>query len=117
MTIPFYITAQNKVFSYSQIQTRNDHQEWGVTKDISQQLVHFSSNEINFKVDKNYCLSIVSKTDLPNKGIIYLCTDQETNPVTIMLIDNTKMYFYSRSKRYLINFDDSKTISYESQTE
>ena len=109
--------AQNKVFTYNQIQTRNDDQKWGIIKDVSEQLVHFTTSEINLNVDKNYCLSIISKTELPNRGIIYLCKDEETNPVTIMLIDNTKMYFYSKSKRYLINFDDSKTVSYASRTE
>ena len=108
-------TAQNKVYTYNQIQTRNDSQEWGLIIDVSEQLVHFTSSEINLNVDKNYCLSIISKTDLPDRGIIYLCKDEETNPVTIMLIDNTKMYFYSKSKRYLINFDDSKTVSFASR--
>jgi len=115
VTLTSGVTAQNKVFTYSQVQTRSDGQEWGVIKDVSEQLVHFTSSEINLKVDKNYCLSIISKTDLPNRGIIYLCRDEETNPITIMLIDNTKMYFYSKFKRYLINFDDSKTVSYVSQ--
>ena len=103
--------AQNRVFTYSQIQTRNDDQEWSVIKNVSEQSVSFTCDEINLKVDKNYHLNIISKTDLPNNGVIYLCKDEETNPVTVMLIDDSKMYLYSKSKRYLINFDDSKTVS------
>jgi len=75
------------------------------------QSVSFTANEINLKVDKEYHLSIVSKTDLPDKGTIYLCKDEQTNPVTVMLIDDSKMYFYSKNKRYLIHFDDSKSVS------
>jgi hypothetical protein len=109
--------AQNRVFTYSQIQTRNDDQEWSAIKNVSEQSVSFTCDEINLKVDKNYHLNIISKTDLPNNGVIYLCKDEETNPVTVMLIDDSKMYLYSKSKRYLINFDDSKTVSFLSESE
>jgi|JI6StandDraft_1071083.scaffolds.fasta_scaffold15225_4 hypothetical protein len=110
-------SAQNRVFTYSQIQTRNDDQEWSAIKNVSEQSVSFTCDEINLKVDKNYHLNIISKTDLPNNGVIYLCKDEETNPVTVMLIDDSKMYLYSKSKRYLINFDDSKTVSFLSESE
>jgi len=109
--------AQNRVFTYSQIQTRNDDQEWSAIKNVSEQSVSFTCDEINLKVDKNYHLNIISKTDLPNNGVIYLCKDEDTNPVTVMLIDDSKMYLYSKSKRYLINFDDSKTVSFLSESE
>jgi len=110
-------SAQNRVFTYSQIQTRNGDQEWSAIKNVSEQSVSFTCDEINLKVDKNYHLNIISKTDLPNNGVIYLCKDEETNPVTVMLIDDSKMYLYSKSKRYLINFDDSKTVSFLSESE
>ena len=109
--------AQNRVFTYSQIQTRNGDQEWSAIKNVSEQSVSFTCDEINLKVDKNYHLNIISKTDLPNNGVIYLCKDEDTNPVTVMLIDDSKMYLYSKSKRYLINFDDSKTVSFLSESE
>ena len=109
--------AQNRVFTYSQIQTRNDDQEWSAIKNVSEQTVSFTCDELNLKVDKNYHLNIISKTDLPNNGVIYLCKDEDTNPVTVMLIDDSKMYLYSKSKRYLINFDDSKTVSFLSESE
>lgn len=103
--------AQNRVFTYSQVQTRDEHQVWNIIENVCLQSVSFTANEINLKVDKEYHLSIVSKTDLPDKGIIYLCKDEQTNPVTVMLIDDSKMYFYSKNKRYLIHFDDSKSVS------
>ena len=110
-------TAQNRVYTYSQIQTRNDDQEWIVTENVCGQSVSFTCNEINLKVDKNYHLNIISKTDLPDNGVIYLCKDEEINPVTVMLIDDDRMYFYCKNKRYLINFDDSKTVSFLSESE
>jgi hypothetical protein len=98
-------SAQNKVFSFSQIQSRNDIQQWRNAETICEQSVHFTANEINLTVDKSYHLTIISKTDLPDKGVIYLCNDEKSNPVTVMLIDNIKMYLYSKTKRYLIHFD------------
>jgi hypothetical protein len=35
-------------------------------------------------------LTILSKTNLPDKGIIYLCKDEKSNPITILLIDDIK---------------------------
>ena len=99
-------SAQNRVFTYSQIQTRNGDQEWSAIKNVSEQSVSFTCDEINLKVDKNYHLNIISKTDLPNNGVIYLCKDEDTNPVTVMLIDDSKMYLYSKSKRYLKNYEN-----------
>ena len=102
--LPLKGIAQHKVFSYNQIQTRNDFQEWGKVENISNQTVEFSTDNIKLKIDKNYQLTIVSKTNLPDKGIIYLCKDEKSNPITVMLIDDVKMYLYAKSKRFLINF-------------
>ncbi|RTY92384.1 hypothetical protein [Flavobacterium sp. GT3R68] len=99
------VSAQNKTFSYSKIQTRNEVQEWGEKETIQKQNVSFSADKINLNIDKKYCLTIISKTHLPDKSIIYLCKDEKSNPVTVTLIRNTKMYLYSKSKRFLINFD------------
>jgi hypothetical protein len=101
-------SGQNRVFSYSQVQSRNSLQEWGKVQNISERRVYFTPEEIDMSIDKKYHLTIVSKTDLPDNGIIYLCNDEKSNPVTVMLIDNSKMYVYSKSKRYLINFDPMK---------
>ena len=117
LTISLSISAQNRVFTYSQIQSRDNEREWSITENVGGQSASFTTNEINLKVDKNYHLSIISKTDLPDNGIIYLCKDEETNPVTVMLIDDSKMYFYSKNKRFLITFDDSKTVSLVSDTD
>ncbi|SCX82401.1 hypothetical protein [Flavobacterium caeni] len=97
--------AQKKTFAYSQIQTRNDKQQWGDNKFVGTQLARFTDTQIDVKADKDYHLSIVSKTDLPDNGVIYLCKDEKSNQVTVMLIDNVKMYLYSQTKRFLINFD------------
>lgn len=103
--IAFSVQAQYKVFSYNQIQSRNEIQQWGNTQFISPEKAEFGANEIKLKIDKNYHLTIISKTDLPNKGTIYLCKDEKSDPITVMLFDNIKMYLYAKTKRFLINFE------------
>jgi hypothetical protein len=105
LMLSFSINAQVKVFAFSHFQTRNSVQQWGKYESSGQQLVHFSPEEIDLRVDKKYHLTILSKTDLPNNGVIYLCNDEKSNPVTVTLIDNSKMFLYSKTKRYQINFD------------
>jgi len=107
----FSANAQQKVFSYNEIQSRNDIQEWGKCETITTQKAVFSANEINLKIDKNYHLTIISKTDLPDKGTIYLCKDEKSNPITVMLFDNIKMYLYAKTKRFLINFQSTSNLS------
>jgi inorganic pyrophosphatase/exopolyphosphatase len=103
--------AQYKVFSYNQIQSRNDIQEWGKSETITTQKAEFTADQINLKIDKNYHLTIVSKTDLPDRGTIYLCKDEKSNPITIMLFDNIKMYLYAQTKRFLINFQHTTNLN------
>ncbi|MBC7605878.1 MAG: hypothetical protein H7199_02835 [Burkholderiales bacterium] len=103
----FFISAvaQHKVFAYSQIQSRNDVQQWGKVQNVGDQVARFSPAEIDLNIDKKYHLTIVSKTDLPDNGIVYLCNDEKSNRVTVMLFDNSKMFLYSKTKRFQINFD------------
>jgi len=115
--VAFVASGQNRVFSFSQVQSRNSVQEWGKVQNISERRVYFTSAQIDMSIDKKYHLTIVSKTDLPDNGIIYLCNDEKSNPVTVMLIDNSKMYVYSNSKRYLINFDPMKTSDLLAETD
>ena len=110
VALPLKSIAQHKVFSFDQVQTRNDFQEWKNSEKVSDQIVEFTADKINLKIDKNYQLTIISKTDLPDNGIIYLCKDEKSNPITIMLIDDIKMYLYAKSKRFLINFKHSRSL-------
>ncbi len=103
--------AQCKVFTYNQIQTRNEVQQWGNIQTIAPQNAEFSENEIKLQADQAYNLTVISKTDLPDKGTIYLCKDEKSNPITVMLFDNIKMYLYAKTKRFLINFQHAKTAS------
>lgn len=102
--LPFRGMAQHKVFSYDQVQSRNELQEWGNVEKISSQTVEFTNDKISLSIDKSYQLTIISKTNLPDKGIIYLCKDEKSNPITVMLIDDIKMYLYAKTRRFLINF-------------
>lgn len=103
--------AQCKVFTYNQIQTRNEVQQWGNIQTIAPQHAEFSENEIKLQADQPYNLTVISKTNLPDKGTIYLCKDEKSNPITVMLFDNIKMYLYAKTKRFLINFQHQKTTS------
>lgn len=108
--LPSTVMAQYKVFSFDQVQSRNDFQEWGKIEKIADQIVEFTSDKISLSIDKSYQLTIVSKTNLPDKGTIYLCRDEKSNMITVMLIDDIKMYLYAKSKRFLINFKPSKSL-------
>lgn len=110
LIITTFANSQNKTFTIDQVQARNTNQEWTLTETIGEQLVRFSKSEIDLSIDKKYHLTIISKTDLPDKGIIYLCNDEKSNLVTVMLIDNIKMYLYSKTKRFLINFENTKLL-------
>ncbi len=103
--------AQCKVFTYNQIQSRNEVQQWGNIQTIAPQRAEFTDNEIKLQADQEYHLTVISKTDLPDKGTIYLCKDEKSNPITVMLFDNIKMYLYAKTKRFLINFQHAATSS------
>lgn len=109
--LPLKGIAQHKVFSFDQVQSRNDIQEWKNVEKVAEQIVEFTVDKINLKIDRNYQLTIISKTNLPDKGIIYLCKDEKSNPITVMLIDDIKMYLYAKSKRFLINFKHPRGLS------
>ena len=106
------VAAQKKTFAFSEVQSRNDRQEWNNSQSVGARFASFSPTEINLNIDRDYRLQILSKTDLPNKGVIYLCKDDKANSVTVMLIDNIKMYVYSKTQRFLINFDAFKPDHY-----
>jgi len=102
------VSAQNKIFAFSKIQTRNNVQTWGKVENIGKQLVQFTANQINLKVDRNYRLTISKITNLPDNGRIYLCSDEFQNNVTVTLINDVKMFLYTKEKRFQIIFDPIK---------
>ena len=110
LLIASFTNSQNKVFSIDHVESRDNNLEWTLTKNFGEKLVHFSKSEINLFIDKKYHLTIISKTDLPEKSIIYLCNDETKNLVTVMHIDNMKMYLYSKTKLFLINFENRKLL-------
>ena len=99
------LSAQDRVYTYRQFQSRNEVQQWGKAENVGIQKACFSEEQIDLMIDREYHLTVLSKTDLPDNGAIYLCNDEKKNPVTVMLIDDSKMFVYSKSKRYQINFD------------
>lgn len=111
------LAAQQKSFAFSEVQSRNEQQQWNNIQNVGNRVASFTPTEINLNVDRDYCLQIVSKTDLPDKGVIYLCKDDKSNAVTVMLIDNIKMYLYSKTQRFLINFDTFGSQNYMADTD
>jgi len=107
----FTVSAQNKIYTFNEIQSRNSFQQWEKGENIGSRTVSFSPTEISLNIDTDYQLSIISKTELPNNGVIYLCKDQKSNPVTVMLFDNLKMYLYNKTKRFLINFNPASIMA------
>lgn len=105
------VSAQCKVFTFNQIQSRNESQQWSKIQTIAPRKAEFSDSEIELHVDQVYRLKVISRTQLPDKGMIYLCQDEKSNPITVMLFDNIKMYLYAKTKRFLINFQRPKSSS------
>ena len=105
------IFAQSKTFSFCEFQSRNDLQQWGQFENTETRTARFSEKEIFLNIDKDYHLNIISMTQLPNNGFIYLCKDDKSNPITVMLIDNLKMYLYNQSKRFMINFNVASIVA------
>lgn len=99
------ISAQNRTYAFSEIQTRDAKQQWGNSQKVGFQTAQFTPTQINLKADQPYHLDIVKKTDLPDGGAIYLCKDDKANEVTVTLIDNVKMFVYTKTKRLQINFE------------
>ena len=97
--------SQKKMYTYSEFQTRNSTQQWDNCKQIGEQIAVISAGEIQINVIKDYRLSIVSRTHLPENGVIFLCKDQLLNDVTVMLLNDDKMIVYDRADRFMINLN------------
>jgi len=105
------LLAQDRIYTFNEIQSRNNLQQWEKAEITGGRTVHFSPSEISLNIDKDYRLSIISKTSLPDNGVIYLCKDEKSNPITVMLFDNLKMYLYNQTKRFLINFNPASIMA------
>ena len=97
--------AQPKAYSFSEIQSRNNKQQWQEFLKADEDCVaYFSDDGIALNIDRLYHLKIKSMTHLPNKGVIYLCQDENLEDVTITLIGNERMFVYNDQVRLQINF-------------
>jgi hypothetical protein len=106
----FHAFAQSKVLCFNEIQCRNDKQQWEKSQKIDKRTVQIFDETIEIKLDKDYVLNIISSTLLPNAGVIYLCKDGNQDDVTVTLINNQKMFLYSRNHRYQITFNHPEGI-------
>ena len=98
-------SEQNKTFTFSHTQVRNNVQQWENKMEKKQQTVSISDCKIDLQVsDEQYHLDIVTTTHLPDNGVIYLCKNEQLHDITVMLISDEKMYVYDDKKRFLINF-------------
>lgn len=103
--LAFCASAQNKEFSFDDIQSRNNLQQWEKYPSSGIRTVSFTPERIELKVDKAYHLNIIQKTHLPDKGVIYLCKDEKQHDITVMLVSDDRMFLYNDRKRFLINFN------------
>lgn len=99
------VSAQTKEFSFTGYQTSNQQQQWNGLQCVDLRKARFHENRIELTVDRNYRLSVVNKTHLPNKGVVYLCRDQMQRDVTVTLIGSERMFLYADGKRYQISFN------------
>jgi len=97
--------AQPKAYSFSDVQCRDHKQQWQEFLKADEDCVaYFSDDEIALNIDKLYHLKITSTTHLPNKGVIYLCKDDNQQDVTITLIGDDRMFVYDNETRFMVNF-------------
>lgn len=105
MLLPLGMLAQHKTYHFSSFQSRNAAQQWGPSQKTGSRQVVISNECIALTADKPYELNICNKTDLPDRGAIYLCTDEKSRPVTVMITSQEQMFVYSAAKRFLIHLD------------
>jgi hypothetical protein len=97
--------SQPKAYSFSDIQCRNDKQQWQEFLKADEDCVaYFSDDEIALNIDRLYHLKIKSTTHLPNGGVVYLCKDEQQHDMTITLIGDDRMFVYNKQARFQINF-------------
>ncbi|MBD3582629.1 hypothetical protein [Flavobacterium selenitireducens] len=103
---PFTISAQYKELDFSGFQVSDAQMHWQNVKRIVPRKARFSDSQIVLALDRNYQLSVHSKKNLPDGGIVYLCKDQQQRDVTITLIGNERMFLYSGKQRYQVTFSN-----------
>lgn len=97
--------SQPKAYSFSDIQCRNNKQQWQEFLKADEDCVaYFSDDEIALNIDRLYHLKIKSTTHLPNGGVVYLCKDEQQHDMTITLIGDDRMFVYNKQARFQINF-------------
>ncbi len=102
--------AQSRVFSFNEVSTRNVNSEWIPQSNSKVRTAQFTDDRIEVKLDRFYDLDIVSTTHLPDRGVVYVCRDQQKAPVTVMLISDQKMFVYDDRNRYLVKLLPRKVL-------
>ena len=91
--------SQTRIFNYNEVSTRDGQSNWSPQKNTRLKTAFFSDDRIELSLDRKYDLNIVSTTHLPDKGVVYVCDDQQKSRVTVMLIGNAKMFVYDNRAR------------------
>lgn len=99
------IQAQSRELSFTGYKTGNAQRQWDKLQRVSARKAYFSDDKIELNIDQNYNLTVVSKSFLPNNGIVYRCKDQAQREVTVTLINNERMFLYSDDKRFEVHFN------------
>ena len=102
----FMASGQNRELDFSGFQASDSEMHWQNVKRISPRKAKFSDSKIVLALDRNYQLSVQSKKNLPEGGVVYRCKDQQQRDVTITLIGNERMFLYSGKQRYQVTFNN-----------
>ena len=94
--------SQAKVYAFTEVSTRDSNSEWVPQPSKKLRTAQITDEHIELKLERHYELDILSTTYLPDKGVVYVCNDQQKARVTVMLIDDAKMFVYDDHNRYLI---------------
>lgn len=105
LSATFVVSAQTKELDFSGYQASAPDMHWKDVKRISPRKATFSDTKIVLHLDKAYQLTVHSKNNLPDGGIVYRCKDQQSNEVTITLISDERMFLYSGKERYQVTFN------------
>lgn len=94
--------SQSRVYAFSEVSTRDGNSDWVPQANSKIRTAQFTDDHIELRLGRHYELDIISTTHLPDKGVVYVCNDQFKSRVTVMLIDETKMFVYDDNNRYLV---------------
>jgi hypothetical protein len=110
LALPLCTAAQQKLFTFREFSCRNGSGDWQPAVKTGEKIFRIDGEQIDLAIDKPYRLHIFQTTYLPNSGAIHLCTDADGNRVTVMLVNDQKLFLYAENLRYQISISPLKAL-------